>query len=410
MSASFVFIESNTTGTGALFAEAARSFGCVPVLITSKPSRYTYLSEGPLIIEETDTASFKEVLARVHQLSRKFHIRGISTTSEYFTAVAAEVARSLNRPGPDPQAVVVTRNKATQYRRLRSKGVPVAAFEELRDLQQFEAALRLIGLPCVVKPLRGSGSVGVRRFDGASEARQHVHKLLLERTNERGMSVDPGAILTRYIKGIEYSVELFSGCVVGITRKHLSTEPAFIEIGHDFPAKVSASVQLEIERCARAAVDALGLCWGPVHVELRMTSQGPVIIEVNSRLAGGFIPILVREALGVDLVHAAVRLACGEKIEIAPRHRKAASIRFIVAYVGGKLTQVRGMDAAQSVKGVIEVRVYRHMGQTIEPHGDFRDRVGHVIAVGNRCELAAHRANLAQSQMELIVEPPKAVA
>src|SRR6185295_3592974 len=40
-----LFVESNTSGTGRLFARTARNLGFVPVLITARPGKYAYLAE-----------------------------------------------------------------------------------------------------------------------------------------------------------------------------------------------------------------------------------------------------------------------------------------------------------------------------------------------------------------------------
>ncbi|UXX92169.1 ATP-grasp domain-containing protein [Streptomyces sp. AD2-2] len=45
-----------------------------------------------------------------------------------------------------------------------------------------------------------------------------------------------------------------------------------------------------VTETAEAAVRALGIVLGPAHVELRLGPEGPVLIEVNPRLAGGWIP------------------------------------------------------------------------------------------------------------------------
>jgi hypothetical protein len=51
----------------------------------------------------------------------------------------------------------------------------------------------------------------------------------------------------------------------------------------------------------------LCLCrWGPTHTEIRHTSDGPRLIEINARWhAQNFIP-LVRACLGYDAVHSAL--------------------------------------------------------------------------------------------------------
>jgi lysylphosphatidylglycerol synthetase-like protein (DUF2156 family) len=41
----FALVESNTTGTGRDFAEAARAHGLRPVLLARSPERYPYAAE-----------------------------------------------------------------------------------------------------------------------------------------------------------------------------------------------------------------------------------------------------------------------------------------------------------------------------------------------------------------------------
>jgi biotin carboxylase len=401
----FVLIESNTTGTGRLFGRAARALGYVPVVVTADPGRYPYLGQEAFRVERAETGRLEAVIRRVSSLAEEAPVAGVYTSSEYFTVTAAEVARSLRRPGPEPEALAVARDKGLQYEALRRAGVPVPPFETVTARRDAASAVRRIGLPCVIKPLSGTGSVDVRRWDEVRGAEAHLDELLRARTNERGMAVTPGAVVMGYVAGAEYSVEVFSGAAVGITRKHLSAEPSFVETGHDFPAHLSLEAHREMAGCALRAVEALGLGWGPVHVELRLGAEGPAIMEVNGRLAGGFIPELVREARGVDLIEATVRVACGDDVDLAPRRLWAASIRFVVVEARGRFGGIDGVSTVITGDGLADVRVYKDAGSLVEPHGDFRDRVGHVLAVGRDVEESAQRAEAARSRLRPMVEP-----
>ena len=56
----------------------------------------------------------------------------------------------------------------------------------------------------------------------------------------------------------------------------------------------------------------------PPKADYALTAKGPAIVEINPRLAGGFIPEIVRLASGIDIVREAIRLVVGEKTEIQP--------------------------------------------------------------------------------------------
>ena len=115
-------------------------------------------------------------------------------------------------------------------------------------------------------------------------------------------------------------METFDGDVVGVVAKGLGPTPFFVETGHDFPAQ---GPHRRGGRAAVAALAALGLGWGAAHTELRVSPSGPVVIEVNPRLAGGMIPALIEAATGDDLVDAVIARCIGEPPGAA-RPRRAA--------------------------------------------------------------------------------------
>jgi biotin carboxylase len=189
-------------------------------------------------------------------------------------------------------------------------------------------------------------------------------------------------LIEEFVVGNEYSVETFGRLILGITRKHVSPPPLFVEIGHDFPACLDHDAERAISNTALDALCVMEMNWGPAHVELVMTDRGPVIIEINPRLAGGFIPELVRQATGIDLIRQTVLAVAGQEVELNAERSACASIRFVLAPGDGVVAQIGGVDQAEEVAGVTQVQMYRSPNDHVAVHGDFRDRIGHVIASG----------------------------
>jgi biotin carboxylase len=205
------------------------------------------------------------------------------------------------------------------------------------------------------------------------------------------------------VVGPEFSVEVFSGRVVGITRKHLGEPPFFVESGHDYPAPVSGELAATLADTVRRATSLLGLGWGPLHWELRVRDGVAFPIEVNPRLAGGFIPELVRHAQGIDLIRETLRLVVGETPEPEAARHRHASIRFLFAPRPGRLAAVEGMDAARAVEGVVDVALYRAVGEELTVEGDFRDRIGHVVACADESGAACEAAERGQGAVRFRV-------
>jgi biotin carboxylase len=256
----------------------------------------------------------------------------------------------------------------------------------------------------VVKPVRGTGSVGVRLCGQGGEVAAHAEMLLSQRANERGLPIPSRILVEEYVSGAEYSVEAFDGRIVGVTRKLLGSEPDFIEVGHDYPAPLGRLALEDLEAHAMHALAALRLDFGAAHVEVRLTARGPRTIEVNPRLAGGFIPELVRLASGVDLVAATVARAAGRPSPERAAGRGAASIRFLLPPRPGRLREANGLDSARDVPGVVEATLYCAPGQPLALHGDFRDRIGHVIAAAADAESSAAAATRALWSVHLLLQ------
>lgn len=408
-----IFIESNTSGTGQTFVRTAGEMGFVPVLVTTKPERYAFAAGEPglRVMSVADTADADALhRALADAFGGGAGIAAVTSSSEYSIPVAAALARRLGLPGPDPDAIERCRDKGYQRTRLHAAGVGVPPFREADSVPSAVEAARALGWPVVVKPVDGSGSVGVRLCEDESAVAAHAGALLARGANERGIAPAPRLLVEALARGAEFSVETFSGRVIGITRKHLGALPDFVETGHDYPACAAPEEERALVDAVLRGTEALGLGWGPQHWELRVEGDRAAVIEVNPRLAGGFIPELVRRAQGIDLVRATLELATGGAPDVAAKAARFASIRFLLSPGDGTLGAPSGLDDAAAVPGVEEVRMYKAPGDAVVRAGDFRDRVGHVVAGADTPEAARAAAEAGRDAVRLHLQPEAAAA
>lgn len=399
-----LFIESNTSGTGRLFVHAAREMGFRPVLITAKPEKYAFLAQegAPEVIRvlRTDEETLHGLIVR--RFGGRVDVAGITSSSEYFIATAAALSARFGLPGPDAASVRAARDKSHQRQVLAAGGVATPAFRAVSSSAEAVDAAREIGFPVVVKPVDGSGSAGVRACAGEAEVRGHAGALF-----GPGAAEGARALVESLVEGDEFSVEMFSGRVIGITRKHLGAPPFFVEAGHDYPAEVPEETARALAEAATRGTELLGLGWGPLHWELRMAADGRAVpIEVNPRLAGGFIPELVRHAEGIDLIRETLRLVAGRAPEVDAVRNRHASIRFLFAPAAGRLERVDGVGEAEAIEAVVDVALYRSAGDALEIHGDFRDRIGHVIGCADGGGDAARAAERGKDAVRVVVAAP----
>ncbi len=143
-------------------------------------------------------------------------------------------------------------------------------------------------------------------------------------------------LVEQLLDGPEYSAEVLGSQLAGLTRKWLGPQPYFVETGHDFPAPLPVAQQALIGDAALAGLRAVGLTSGAAHIELRLTAAGPVIVEINPRLAGGMIPRAVQEATGIDMIYHVVAQAAALTELVTPSKSRSASIRFLTARSAGR--------------------------------------------------------------------------
>ncbi|MFB9363931.1 ATP-grasp domain-containing protein, partial [Actinoplanes nipponensis] len=252
------------------------------------------------------------------------------------------------------------------------------------------AAAADLGPPVVVKPVTGSGSAGVRLCADAGEVAEWAARLL------GGDGGPTGPILVETaVRGPEFSVETFDGVVRAVVGKRLGPEPWFVEIGHDVPAPVPAAVRAELGETTRRALAALGLGWGAAHTELRLSAAGPVVIEVNPRLAGGMIPAAVRAATGLDLVDAVIARASGGAPRAAAPAAGHAAIRFQLLAAEGRVAAVRGRAQAVASPGVVAAHALTVPGAVVTRTHSFQDRLACVVAAGHDAAAAQRNAERA---------------
>ena len=130
-------------------------------------------------------------------------------------------------------------------------------------------------------------------------------------------------------------------------------------------------------------MNVLGLNWGPVHTELKIVNGEAIIIEVNPRLAGGFIPSLIHLSKGIDLIKETIKQIAGGNVILNGDMNRYASIRFLIPQESGIFKNVENLSEIKKTEGVYEIRLYKEFGTELKINGDFRDRAGHIIYYGD---------------------------
>ena len=173
-----------------------------------------------------------------------------------------------------------------------------------------------VGFPALLKPRDGTACRGIHLVEDAAqlagilEATDHPSQMILEERMEDLSAAGP------YADRLSIETIACNGAFghLGITGL-FRMMPLFRSTGGFFPADVSPSFQRELFELTTTAIRALGSDFGFYRTEIKLTPDGPRIIEINGRPTG-LTPTVVKLASGVPLLQLAMRLALGEDVAV----------------------------------------------------------------------------------------------
>jgi biotin carboxylase len=307
------------------------------------------------------------------RLLREISPDAVLNFCEHLVRQAAEFAAALGLPGNSPHTARLFTDKALQRRTLREKGVEKTVAHPLDTLGDWDAALAAVGLPAVVKPVAGALSRQVHALRDKEEAAA-VHARLAALEAE-GAWVP--FVVEEYLEGRPCApfgdfVSVESLCLpTGITHLAVTGKtpvmPPFRSTGRIWPSPLPQEEEQEVADLVTRALEAIGAERGFAHTEVKLTPDGPRIIELNGRLSG-FVNMMSRESCDLDLVRIGALAALGEPMALAPfsfggrvhfQYNNLAPLRPC------RLEAVHGAEAVRALPGVTTYRAFAHPGDDL---------------------------------------------
>ncbi|MEM5317629.1 ATP-grasp domain-containing protein [Paraburkholderia sp. JHI869] len=357
-------------------------------------------------LTSVDTGSADDVAAAVRTVGG---IDALVPGFEYAVDVVAQTAAQLGLPHLAPEAAALTRDKYRSRQRLSMSGLAVPRFASIAKRGDVTRAAVHVGFPAVVKPVDGCGSLLVRRVDSLAQLHATIDSVASRSVPDMGHEVGQAMMLEQYLDGPEYSVEGYVGSlgprVLAVTEKILGPEPYFVEMGHVVDAKLDDRDRARLSAYVEAVARQIGLTLGVFHAEVRMTRDGPTLIEIAARLGGDRIYRLVELAKSISLPEVMLRSYLGER-DPAPgychrRSTQVSGVRFLAPEAAGSFVGVSGLDDVRAQPGFQEAEIYPCTGDWVSPPTDFRGRVGHVLFTAPDRPTLERRLNDAQCALEI---------
>ncbi|MGK5441581.1 ATP-grasp domain-containing protein [Micromonospora sp. URMC 105] len=361
-------------GLPPLFEEAG--YRCVRVQSTPEvPAVY----RGPLDLSGyvDNIVHSGDVEETVRELS-KFAPVAVLTGSELGVELADALSERMGLDTNGTKQSAARRDKFEMIEQVAAAGLPAPRQLLVTSAEQLRAWHQRIGGRIVVKPLRSAAGDGVAFCDTADQS-EAAYRGIVDRENIFSLP-NLGAVAQEYLVGEEYIVNTVSRegrhhvtdiwgsgrlSVNGI--RDLLVESELVD-----PASRDHGPMV---RYAFEVLDALGIRFGAAHLEIKVTPDGPCLVEMAARISGGELPYYATEAIGESQFHWLVDCyvrpdrfdeRCGTQYQIKRHFAWAA----LASPVGGTLNAYRGLDQIEALESFRAMRVLVSPGQLLRPTVD----------------------------------------
>jgi biotin carboxylase len=300
-------------------------------------------------------------------------VRAVIAGSEWGVNPANQLAHALRLPHHVNSSVRARRDKAAMNQALQAAGLPIARTVVIRPGDDIASALAGFDLPVIVKPVDSAGGDGCVICHEPAD----VHDALRSGFAERNLmgAANTAMVIQDYLDGPQFIVN-----TVSIGGQHLLSDIHSVRIDqirqrsvlrHSLLVTALDEQSTALVEFTLNCLDAVGIREGAAHTEVRMTRNGPRLIEVNARIMGASLqPALYRGALGysqADLV--AERFtdpdAFAKRFTDPYAPTAAMAMAFLNVRVPGTVLRSPGLDRVRALPGFHSMEKIPEPGSTV---------------------------------------------
>lgn len=316
---------------------------------------------------------------------REHQPTGLITFRDEDVVTLAALAAELGLDYQTSEVALSLVDKLLQRQAFERAGLPTPRFWEVppgRDRAQLEELAAVVEYPAVLKPRSGSGGRYTVPLADTAALVSSVLALPPEAGADRGMFVEQylagGPVSAPFADYVSVESLVCRGRIshLALTGRFPLAEP-FRETGFFIPALLPDSHRDAVLEAASVALSALGVRTGAFHTEIKLTPDGPRLLEVNGRL-GGLVPEILSQASGEPVIRDAMRVALGETVvfdDLVECARVGWAFLVQPPYGAKRFLKIEDVDRLAQVPGLSRVHLNQEPGAPL----DMQDGTRHYI-------------------------------
>ena len=316
------------------------------------------------------------------EFAKNQNIDGVLTAAtDYGVLTASYIAQELGLPGIKCETARLIKNKYRVRKRLiETHADDMEQAFEISDISDIKRISSTLQYPVMVKPCDGSGSRGASKVENGNQLEEACALAIRE-------SITHKAIVEPFIVGQEYGAESFvyggQIYVLAVMKKWMTDPPYYAELGHSVPCELSTDIEQKIISSVQKTIQALGINFGAVNMDLLLTKNGNVhIIDIGARMGGNLIGShVIPLGTGYDYMANLIRASVSDAVDLVIQRGHAVATRLLVLTPGivSKLPNFLQIERHYGVT----VEHHLMIGDQIKPYRTNLDGCGYIIACSN---------------------------
>lgn len=331
-------------------------------------------------------------LRRIIELEKPDHI--IPEVEAIATPVLVELEKEGYNVTPTAQAAWLTMNREG-IRRLAAEelGITTSKYRFASTEEEFRAAIKEVGIPCVVKPIMSSSGHGQSTVKSEADVDRAWH------ISQEGGRAGAGRVIVEAFVDFDYEITLLTVRNVAGT---VFCEPVgHIQVDGDYryswqPQAMSPKARKQAEEVAKKVTDALG-GYGIFGVEMFIKGDEVIFSEVSPRPHDTGMVTMISQDMSEFALHA--RALMGLPVPEIKFYGPSAS-RAVVVEGDTNRVELSGIDKVLEEPGV-QMRIFG------KPEVKGHRRMAVILATDESVEAAREKAERAYNKLTITTLPRK---
>ena len=161
------------------------------------------------------------------------------------------------------------------------------------------------------------------------------------------------------------------------------------------PNDLDSIVEEKAKKYVRDAINALGINFGSVNMDMLITEDGKIyIVDIGARMGGNMIgPCIITYGSGVDYMAAMLQNSVGDKVDFSLKE-KCSVVTRLLAFEEGI---IKFLPDIEQVEKKFDIKIYHHMyqGLHVNKYCTNLDGCGYIVAKAKNKALAMDKAEKA---------------